>query len=437
MKNKHLLLYPFVLFLSLTIIFLSGCSNTQNIGLKNDYSYIPDESSSASIAGFSDSRSGIIIQNQEVDEADLSNGTEDILSIEDSSNCDAEVKAEEILGSMTLNEKIYQLFIVTQEQLTGVGQVTKSGDVSKKSIQQMQVGGIIYFEPNIVTPEQCTEMIQNIQSFSKLGLFIAVDEEGGRVARLGNNPDMGTTAFPGGQAAIGKTGDPEQAYIAGCTIGTDISRFGFNLNLSPVAEITDDVEHSVIGERSFGGDPVLTAQMVSSMVKGLHEGGVLCTLKHFPGHGDTTSDPHNGYTEMSKSLEDLMENDFVPFRAGAEAGADFLMMGHFSSPQLTGDDVPATLSKQMITLAKEQLDFAGLIMTDSLSMGAITDRYSSGEAAVMALQAGADIILMPQNLDEAVDGVSSAIENGEISVERIDESVKKILLKKLEAGIIL
>lgn len=247
---------------------------------------------------------------------------------------------------------------------------------------------------------------------------------------------MGTTAFPGGQAAIGKTADPEQAYIAGSTIGNDISRFGFNLDLAPVAEITDDVEHSVIGERSFGGDPVLTAQMVSSMVKGLHKGGVLCTLKHFPGHGDTTSDPHNGYTEMSKPLEDLMENDFVPFRAGAEAGADFLMMGHFSSPQLTGDDVPATLSKQMIALAKEQLDFAGLIMTDSLSMGAITDRYSSGEAAVMALQAGADIILMPENLDEAVDGISSAIENGEISVERIDESVKKILFKKIDAGII-
>lgn len=345
-------------------------------------------------------------------------------------------KAKELLSSMTLEEKIYQLFIVTQEQLTGMGTVTQSGETTQKAIERQPVGGIIYFEPNIVSPEQCTEMIRNLQSYTKTTLFIAVDEEGGRVARLGNNPDMGTTAFPGGQAALGKTGDPEKAHEAGRTIGQDLTRFGFNLNLAPVAEITDDVEHSVIGERSFGGDPALVANMVDAMVTGLHEGGVLCTLKHFPGHGDTTTDPHDGYTEMSKELEELREKDFVPFRAGVQAGADFLMMGHFSSPQLTGNDLPATLSPEMIALAREELHFDGLVMTDSLSMGAITERYSSGEAAVAALRAGADIILMPADLDSAVQAIEEAVERGEVTEERIEKSVEQILTKKLEWGIV-
>lgn len=348
----------------------------------------------------------------------------------------ADPRVKGLLASMTLNEKIYQLFIVTQEQLTGVGTVTKSGKASREALERQPVGGIIYFEPNIVSPEQCTEMIRNIQSYSRTGLFIAVDEEGGRVARLGNNPDMGTTAFPGGQAALGQTENPEKVYEAGRTIGSDLVRFGFNLNLAPVAEITDDVEHSVIGERSFGGDPEMTAKMVASMVTGLHEGGVLCTLKHFPGHGETTTDPHDGYTQMDKDLEELREKDFVPFRSGAKAGADFLMMGHFSSPQLTGDDLPATLSPGMIALAREELGFQGLIMTDSLSMGAITDRYSSGEAAVAALQAGADILLMPADLDAAVQAIQDAVEKGSITEDRIEESVEKILAKKLEWGII-
>lgn len=344
--------------------------------------------------------------------------------------------AQKLLGELSLREKIFQMFIVTHEQITGVSNVTRSGEQTKDAIERLPVGGIIYFEPNIVSPEQCSNMIENLQSYSKLGLFIAVDEEGGRVARLGNNPDMNTTAFPGGQAAIGRTGEPEKARQVGKTIGHDISQYGFNLNLAPVAEITDDTEHSVIGARSFGGDPELVSQMVSEMVTGMHEGGVLCTLKHFPGHGDTTSDPHDGYTETSKSLEELEQQDFLPFRAGVQAGAEFLMMGHFSAPQLTGDDVPATLSETMISLAREELGFQGLIMTDSLSMGAITDRYSSGEAAVTAVQAGADVILMPVDLESAVNALEEAVSEGALSEKRIDESVEKILTVKVEHGII-
>ena len=359
-------------------------------------------------------------------------------SVTASTNQETEIRhrTQELLSKMTQDEKLYQLFIVTQEQLTGVSQVTRSGETTRDAIERMPVGGVIYFERNIISPEQCSKMIENLQSYSKLGLFIAVDEEGGRVARLGNNPDMNTTAFPGGQAAIGKTEDPLNARRSGKTIGQDISRYGFNLNLAPVAEITDDTEHSVIGARSFGGDPDLVSEMVSEMVRGLHEGGVLCTLKHFPGHGDTTSDPHDGYTETSRTLEELRKRDFLPFQAGVQAGADFLMMGHFSAPQLAGDDVPATLSKDMIDLAKKELNFKCLIMTDSLSMGAITDRYSSGEAAVKALEAGADVILMPADLDGAMDGLKSALDEGNVSQDRIDESVEKILMVKLESGII-
>lgn len=429
MKNRKRL-GTFVVSMALAVLFagmLTGCG-TVDTGAASSV----DEAQSSTVVTSTDVESADTSGAPEVESASTSAQG----SLPERELIPASARAKEILGELSLREKIYQMFIVTHEQIAGVSRVTQSGEQTKEAIERQPVGGIIYFEPNIVSPEQCSSMIENLQSYSKLGLFIAVDEEGGRVARLGNNPDMNTTAFPGGQAAIGRTGDPANARQAGKTIGQDISQYGFNLNLAPVAEITDDTEHSVIGERSFGGDPELVSQMVSEMVTGMHEGGVLCTLKHFPGHGDTTSDPHDGYTETSRSLEELEQRDFLPFRAGVQAGAEFLMMGHFSAPQLTGDDVPATLSKTMISLAREKLDFQGLIMTDSLSMGAITDRYSSGEAAVTAVQAGADVILMPANLDSAVSALEEAVSEGRLTEERIDESVEKILSVKVEHGII-
>ncbi|MCD8241431.1 MAG: DUF3221 domain-containing protein [Lachnospiraceae bacterium] len=345
-----------------------------------------------------------------------------------------EEQAAQLLSAMSLEEQIYQMFIVTPEQITGVSIATRAGSATEEALQTYPVGGLVYFADNIVTREQCSEMIANSQSYSKIGLFIAVDEEGGSVARIGNNSAMGTTSFPS-MKTIGDTGDTQKAWNVGYTIGTEIRELGFNLDFAPVADVDSNPDNPVIGDRSFGTDAARVSEMVSAAVRGFQESDVLSTLKHFPGHGDTATDSHEGYTELNKTLEELYQVEFVPFQGGIAAGADFVMVGHISVPQVTGDDMPASLSGTMIDILKNDLDFKGLVITDSMQMEAITDRWSSGEAAVLAVQAGVDVILMPENLEEAVAGILDAVESGELPEERIEESVQKILETKIRAGI--
>ncbi len=343
--------------------------------------------------------------------------------------------AREILEDMTLEEQIYQLFVVTPEQLTGESCVTAAGEAMAQALEEDPVGGVLLFAQNIQTPDQTTQLISALQADSELGLFIAVDEEGGTVARIGNNEAMGTTAFPN-MKTIGDTGEVQQAYQVGSTIGSEIARFGFNLDFAPVADVDSNPDNPVIGDRAFSTDAAAAAEMVEAAVDGFRDSGMLCTLKHFPGHGDTDTDSHLGYTELDKSLDQLRETEFVPFQAGIQAGAQFVMVAHIAVPQVTGNDLPATLSSVMTSLLKEELGFEGIVITDSMQMEAITDRYSSGEAAVLAIQAGVDMILMPENLQEAAQGLLQAVESGEISRKRIQESVLKILETKAEAGIL-
>lgn len=255
------------------------------------------------------------------------------------------------------------------------------------------------------------------------------------MARIGKNSAMGTTSFPS-MSDIGSTGDVSKAYEVGSTIGTEIAQFGFNLDFAPVADVNSNPNNTVIGDRSFGSDPEAVAEMVASAVQGFRDSGMLCTLKHFPGHGDTATDSHYGYTEVQKTLQELRSVEFLPFHAGIDAGADFVMMGHISVPEVTGDDTSASLSATMIEILRDELNFQGLIITDSMVMNAITDRYSAGEAAVLAVQAGVDVILEPSSLTGAVQGILSAVEDGTISEERIQESVLKILEVKIRNGII-
>ena len=345
--------------------------------------------------------------------------------------------ARKLLQGMTLEEKIYQLFIVTPEQLCDrKATVTEAGAITEAALKRRPVGGIVYFAGNIVTPEQVSRMIAGQQAFSRLGLFIAVDEEGGRVARLGRNPAMGTATFPP-MGEIGAGGDLAAARNVGLTLGRDLLRFGFNLNFAPVADVNSNPDNPVIGDRSFSRDPAMAAKMVAACVSGFRESGVLCTLKHFPGHGDTATDSHYGAAISEKTLSDLQKCEFLPFLSGIDAGADLIMVGHISLPAVTGDDTPATLSYEIVTgILREQLGFSGLIVTDSMSMKAISGRYPAGEAAVKALLAGVDILLMPENLADAAGGILTAVQKGKISEERLEESVYRILSLKLSAGII-
>ncbi|MCI8638896.1 MAG: hypothetical protein HFG41_07070 [Coprococcus sp.] len=338
-----------------------------------------------------------------------------------------------IISGMTLEEKVCQLFMVTPEQLTHVNTVIQAGEATKASLEKYPVGGIVYFKQNILDEEQIKTMITNSRSYSKYPLFIGVDEEGGSlVARIANNEGFSVEKVPDMQT-IGASQDIEEAYQAGQTIGTYLSDLGFDMDFAPVADVLTNPNNTAIGKRSFGPDAKVDAQMVAQVVKGLEERNVKAVLKHFPGHGGTDGDSHEEAVANERTLEQLEETEFLPFISGIQAGAKFVMVGHISLPSVTGDNTPATLSPAIIGgLLRERLGFDGVVITDSMSMGAITNYYTPAEAAVKVIQAGGDMVLMPANFEQAYEGVLEALRNGTLKEERIDESVYRILDCKIE-----
>ena len=339
---------------------------------------------------------------------------------------------EEYLSNMPLEDKVSQLFFVQPEALTGVDTAVQASDMTKEALQEYAVGGIVMFSKNIQDRDQICAMLANLQAYSKYPLFLGVDEEGGSlVARVANSGTISVPTFPN-MMEIGNTGNPEEAYEVGRTIGTYLKDLGFNLDFAPIADVLVNPENQVIGERAFGSDAELVAKMVKRVVEGLQEQEVSAVLKHFPGHGGTEADSHEGTAILNRTLEELRSEEFLPFQSGIEAGADMIMVGHISVPEVTGDDTPATLSETVITdLLRNELGFDGIIITDSMSMGAIVDHYGPGEAAVQVIRAGGDMILMPQDFVEARQAVLDAVDQQEITEERINESLRRIYRIKL------
>ena len=343
--------------------------------------------------------------------------------------------AERLAEEMTLEEKVWQMFFVTPEQLTGEDAVTRAGEATQAAMENRPVGGIIYFAANIKTPEQTREMLANSQSCSKIPCFLGVDEEGGRVARVGRNADMRVPLIPA-MATIGATGDADEAYNAAATIGGYLTELGFNVDFAPVADIVTNPKNTEIGDRAFSDDASVAAEMVDAAVRGLRSAGIASVIKHFPGHGSTQTDSHHGYSESTRTLEELRANEFLPFRAGIAADTEFVLVSHMTAINVDEAGTPSTLSRIIITdILRNELGFEGLVITDSMRMGALTDAHTAGEAAVLAVAAGCDMLLMPQDLDAAVRGILDAIATGILSEERINESVVRILHTKLKIGI--
>ncbi len=341
---------------------------------------------------------------------------------------------EETLAALTLEEKVAQMFIVTPEALTGVSQVTAAGETTRTRLEQYPVGGIVYFEGNLQGEDQIREMLERTRQYSleQTGLlpFLCVDEEGGTVARISGR-GVAEVPYIESMESVGQQGE-EAAYQTGQTIGAYLSDLGFNVDFAPVADLATNPENTVIGSRSFSGDPHTGAAMVSAFVEGIRGEGVLSSLKHFPGHGDTSQDSHTSAAVSYKTLEELKNCEFVPFQSGIEAGADLVMAGHISLPNVTGNDTPASLSYEIITgILRETLGYEGAVVTDGMNMGAIVNYYSSGEAAVRAIEAGVDLVLMPEDFPSAYQGVLDAVAQGRISQERIDESLRRILKLKI------
>lgn len=267
--------------------------------------------------------------------------------------------------------------------------------------------------------------MQGLQNAAKTKLFTAVDEEGGSVSRIGSNPSMEAVYLPD-MASIGASGDTDRAENAGYLIGTDLLQIGFNIDFAPVADVYFNTQNPVIGERAFSSDPQTAATMVEACVKGFQQSGVLCTLKHFPGHGDASADSHNDTAIVNKSIEELEACELVPFTAGINAGAPLVMVGHVTYPAWDVEK-PASLSHNIVTgLLRNQLNYQGLIVTDSLQMTAATNCETDGKcAALQAVEAGCDLLLMPSDLDTAVNQIVAAVQTEEIQESRIDESVRR------------
>lgn len=327
-------------------------------------------------------------------------------------------------SEMPIEDKVAGLFMVTPESVTGVTVATQAGEGTQEALKQYAVGGLIYFGQNIKDKEQITEMLSSTTTKSNYPIFLGVDEEGGDISRVANSGIDVTKVDD--MAAIGAGGDASSAFNAGETIGSYLKEIGFNVDFAPVADVTQEGVESALGNRSFGSDPQTVGEMVSNAVNGLEGTGISACLKHFPGLGSTTADTHDGRVEIDKTIEELRAADFVPFSAGIEAGADFVMVSHATVPAID-EELPSSLSKKVITdTLRGELGFEGVVITDALDMTAITEYYTSEEAAVMAIEAGADMLLMPDDFEAAYNAVLAAVQDGSLSEERIDESLDRI-----------
>ena len=327
-----------------------------------------------------------------------------------------------IILEMPLEDKVAGLFVVIPEAITGVGAAVQAGDGTRQALESNPVGGIIYFKQNIKSEEQLKEMLANTAQYARYPLFLAVDEEGGVVSRIGST--IGTKMDGAGD--IGATGDPENAYQAGLTIGASLAGLGFNLDFAPVADLAN-VEGSIMAGRAYGADAATASPFVTSMMRGLEEQNVTACLKHFPGIGSTAQDPHDGRAFSERTEEQFWAEELAVFQAGIDSGANMIMVSHMAAPALTGDNEPSIFSRVLVTdILRNQMGFQGVVITDALSMSAISEYYGAEEAAIMAVLAGCDMLLMPEDYGKAYQGVLEAVRNGNIDEERINDSLRRI-----------
>lgn len=329
-----------------------------------------------------------------------------------------------ILQEMTLEEKIGQMIVAGFEGPRVDGHV-------ESLIREHQIGGLILFERNIEDEKQLASLIADLKAANKdnrLPLFIAVDEEGGRISRL----PQGSPRFPSSKA-LGEQDDPDYSFTVGQEIGAALAAFGFNMNFAPVLDIFSNPQNEVIGDRSFGDNPEIVSELGIAVMRGLQSKNIVSVVKHFPGHGDTRTDSHIGLPVVGYDRERLDGFEFVPFKEAIDSGAEAIMTAHIMYPELDLGK-PATMSRKILTgILRHDLGFRGLIITDDLEMGAITKNYALEEAALEAVLAGADILLVchsSKHQEQVLSRLIAAVQNGELTVERIGESVARIIRLK-------
>lgn len=340
-------------------------------------------------------------------------------------------EVNEIIENMTLEEKISQMFIVSPEELTNYYNVTVAGTNTKNAINKYHVAGVIYFSGNIKSESQLTKLLTNTQQYATanngIPMFLGIDEEGGEVARIANNPSFNVTKFDN----LSTVSSKEEAYKIGSTIGEYLSKYGFNLDFAPTSDILTNKKNTVVRNRSFSSSSKIVVEYASAYTKGLNDEGMYASYKHFPGHGATAEDSHEGFAYTDKTYEQLEKADLVPFIDGIKNGIDMIMVGHISVPKVIGDNTPSSLSKVMVTdILREKLGYEGVIITDAMNMGAISKNYTIEQSTSAAVKAGCDLILMPADFRKAYNGLLKSVKNGEISEKQIEDSVRRVLLLK-------
>ena len=341
------------------------------------------------------------------------------------------------MDGLTLEEKAAQLFIVRPEAITGVEVATEAGQTTRETISKNPVCGLIYSELNLVEEGQTEKLLKNTQNYVKdasgLPALLCVEEEGGSHAPVANA--YLARSKVAGAARIGAGNEAEEARVAARQVGEYLSSLGFNTDLAPVADIVSSVD-SDLSERSFGDDPQKVASMVEAQVDGYARSGVLCAVKHFPGIGEAEKDPHNGRLYSHRTLDELMKREVVPFAAAIKKDVPIVVVSSMSCLELgNGEgDLPSWMSEAVVTdLLRGKLGYKGVVMTDQLDDEAVADACDPAEQAVRATKAGCDIVVCPQDYEQACEGILKAVEEGDITEKRIDESVRRIV--KLKEGL--
>lgn len=345
--------------------------------------------------------------------------------------------AASLVAKMSLEDKVAQMFMVTPEALSKFnGSVVASGEQTKQAFAKRPVGGVIYNSANLQSPEQVKTMLANLQKYSKdrvgIPVFTGVDEEGGTVARVSGSKSMGIKPYPN-MSEVGAGKDSNRALQIGTEMGKYLADLGFNIDFAPDADVLTNPQNNLLKYRAFSSDPQTVTTMTAAFTKGLQTSGVLATYKHFPGHGSTSADSHKGITVSQQDAAGLEQVDLVPFKDAVAKDVKLIMVSHVCFPKVFGDNTPASLSKQAVTgWAREKLQYQGILITDAMSMGAISENYQPAEAAVKAIQAGIDIVLDPKDFDAAYQGVLAAVKSGKISQEQVNQSVTRIVATKLQ-----
>jgi len=336
------------------------------------------------------------------------------------------VSVDSLLASLTVRQQVGQLVIPWLS-----GSYTALDDslfqVAARWVDSLEIGGLIV---SVGSPLDIATKLNALQQRSRLPLLVSADLEWGAGMRV-----VGATAFPH-IMAVGATGDPRDAYTIGAAAAVEGRAVGIHVNFAPDADVNNNPANPIINTRSFGEDPRTVSRLVAAYVRGLHEHGMLATLKHFPGHGDTQTDSHIGLPVITAGYGRLDSLELVPFRAGIAAGADVVMSAHIAFPALTGSNDPATLSAAVLTgLLRDSLRFPGLVVTDALMMGAIVTKYGAGEATVRAFLAGSDLLLIPADPDSAVLAMTAAVAAGRVTPQRLAQSVRRVLEIKRRLGL--